>query len=307
MFIRSLQVLLYIFHCLRLQAKPWLFFQLNADYFNDRKGIFSKLDIDQLIPMRWRLSQYKDTGVEAPENFPVFLKPEWGQNSAGVCRIGSQVQLDQARKARGNTDVPFMIQEAAKGQREFEVYLVPDPATGSFSVLSVTETTNSSGEILPVNGILNRETGYKDVTVNLSVEQQQRLWENLKQVGNFRVSRFGIRANELSDLVEGDFQIFEINLFIPMPLVLLADNVSFIQKIKHLNHITISFARVTEALPKAVKRKSVFFRKMVAVRQNRRAGLNSSGTFTPSSSPITSSAKTSVALQDVPFHKGTSL
>ena len=268
MLIRSLQVLLYVFHCLRIGAKPWRFFQLNAEYFNRKKGIFSKLDIDQLIPARWRLAQYRDTGVEMPESFPVFVKPEWGQNSVGIRRAGSQVQLDQIRGMRPSGNMPYLIQEAALGKREFEVYLVPEAGTGEFSVLSVTETLNSTGEELPVNGIHNRDTQYLDVSDQLSEEQKQSLWKHLKQVGPFRVSRFGIRADNIESLVDGDFQIFEINLFIPMPLMLLATNTSVSHKLKAMNHLTIQFAQVTATLPEETKGISVFFRKMVAHREN---------------------------------------
>ncbi|WP_281647228.1 hypothetical protein [Parendozoicomonas sp. Alg238-R29] len=268
MLIRSLQVLLYIFHSFRLGAKPWKFFQLNAEYFNEGKGIFSKLDIDQLIPPRWRLAQYRDTGRERPKTFPVFVKPEWGQNSVGIRKAGSQVQLDQIRSTRPGGSMPYLIQEAASGEREFEVYLVPDAGTETYSILSVIETLNTTGEKFPVNGIHNSETCYRDMTGSLSTEQLEKIWQHLKSVGPFRIARFGIRANDLENLVAGEFHIFEINLFIPMPLVLLAENVSLKRKLKIMNRMTIQFARMTNTLPEKDKYSSVFFRKMVAHREN---------------------------------------
>ena len=272
MLLRALLVLLYLLHCLRLRVKPWLFFQLNADYFNESKGIFSKLDIDRFIPACWRLNQFRDTGVEQPESFPVFVKPEWGQNSVGIHRAGSQVQLDQIRAQRSANNIPYLIQEAASGAREYEVYLIPQSGAGeSFSVLSVTEAINLSGERLPVNSIHNRQTRYWDVTGHLSGKQQEKLWHNLRGVGQFRMARFGIRANSLEEMVKGHFQIFEINLFLPMPLVLLADNVSSLRKITTVNDVTKQLAHVTGAIPVSKHRKSVFLRKLKVHRQNRAA------------------------------------
>jgi len=46
----------YIYYCIISFTKPWRFFQLNAKYFNDKKGIFSKYDIEKEIPDKWKLS-----------------------------------------------------------------------------------------------------------------------------------------------------------------------------------------------------------------------------------------------------------
>jgi hypothetical protein len=50
-------VVTYILDCVLIGTKPWKYFQLNAPTFNAEAGIFSKLDIDQLIPEKWRLQQ----------------------------------------------------------------------------------------------------------------------------------------------------------------------------------------------------------------------------------------------------------
>ncbi len=276
MLVRFLLVALYLLHCIRRRVRPWLFFQLNAEYFNESKGIFSKLDIDRLIPVRWRLSQYRDTGIETPESFPVFVKPEWGQNSVGIRRAGSQVQLDQIRAERPAGQIPYLIQEAASGSREFEIYMIPaaSPEAGaeaSYAVLSVVETTNLSGERLPINSIKNRETRYRDITALFSDKQLLAVWQHLKESGDFRMARYGIRADSLENLMAGEFKIFEINLFLPMPLSLLADNVSLVRKIKQSYRITGQLARVTGTVPETSTRKSVFFRKLIVHRENRAA------------------------------------
>ncbi|MGY0217754.1 hypothetical protein ACWJJH_10270 [Endozoicomonadaceae bacterium StTr2] len=263
MITRSLLVLFYIWHCIWLRVRPWLFFQLNADYFNNAKGIFSKLDMDQRIPTRWRLNQFRDNGVQQPESFPVFIKPEWGQNSAGITRADNQIELDTARAARTEADLPYLVQESAPGKREFEVYLITSELTSDqFATLSITEVTNTSGEDLPVNGIYNKQTSYRDISAELSYGQMQQLWDHLKTVGYFRTARFGIRADSVQDLVAGEFKIFEINLFLPMPLVLHCENTTATQRLGMIYRLTYQLAAVTGTIPERKNRKSIFFRKL---------------------------------------------
>jgi len=93
MIIRIYQVLAYILFCVWQRAAPWKYFQLNAPYFNEQRGIFSKLDTDQLIPEAWRLPQSLDIGDYQPPLYPVFVKPEWGQNSHGIFVVETEVEL----------------------------------------------------------------------------------------------------------------------------------------------------------------------------------------------------------------------
>ena len=263
MIIRTLMVILFIRHCLTLRVKPWKFFQLNADYFNEAKGIYSKLDIDKLIPIRWRLGQFMDTGVEQPETYPVFVKPEWGQNSAGIVRADSFDQLKTARSTRTESHIPYLIQASAEEKREFEVYIIlsadnPD----NLSMLSVTEVTNSSDDELPINSINNQQTRYNDVTDQFSVEQQQTLWQHLKTIGQFKTARYGIRANSPEELVAGDFHVFEINLFLPMPLILLCENVSRRKRWQLVRQVALQLAKVTGSIPATQQSRSIFFRKL---------------------------------------------
>ncbi|WP_079253633.1 hypothetical protein [Endozoicomonas arenosclerae] len=263
MIIRSLLVLGFIWHAVRLRVKPWLFFQLNAKYFNESKGLYSKLDMDQSLPRRWRLKQSLDTDGIKPEHYPVFLKPEWGQNSAGVIRIDNDIQLEAARASRSQDSVPYLIQEGAQGKREFEVFVIRSlESTKSFKTLSVTQVLNTSNDSHPVNGIYNSETFYLDKTSELSKEQTENLGLHLSQAGQFRMARYGIRADSIEAIARGDFKIFEVNLFLPMPLALLSRNLGAFKKFKLMGQLTRQLAEVTDEIPKAQEQKSIFFRKL---------------------------------------------
>jgi hypothetical protein len=66
---------------------PISFFQLNVEYFNDEKKIYSKYEVEKNIPKKFRLYsgliQKKTSSKDIEENvsYPIFIKPEWGQNS----------------------------------------------------------------------------------------------------------------------------------------------------------------------------------------------------------------------------------
>ena len=100
MLIRILLVLSYIAWCFRFRIGPWKYFQLNANYFNEDLDLFSKLDMDALIPSQWRLPQFADQAGLFPESYPVFIKPEWGQNSQGIVRADNEQQLIKHRQTR---------------------------------------------------------------------------------------------------------------------------------------------------------------------------------------------------------------
>jgi len=104
MHITIIIILTYIACCLRVGAAPWKYFQLNARYFSKDQGIFSKLAIDALIPERWRLHQIPDDGMVSPERYPVFLKPEWGQNAHGIHRADNFQSLQLIRQSLKQKD-----------------------------------------------------------------------------------------------------------------------------------------------------------------------------------------------------------
>ncbi len=266
MIIRIAQVLAYIIFCTLLRVGPWRYFQLNAGYFNRNKGIFSKLDIDQLIPTQWRLAQWVDHADIKPLHYPVFLKPEWGQNSKGIQRADNLAEFEKLRLLKPKSNVQYLVQQGAKQGIEFEIFLIP-PANNTSAIknkgcLSITQVTNSSSESYPINGIYNAATEYLDISEQFSSKQRQRLYDRLRTVGQFNIARYGLRANSTNDLLKGDFSIIEINLFFPMPLMLLSKNVSLLKKWRFIISNMWLLAQVTKSMPKDQPYKDIFFKKM---------------------------------------------
>jgi len=274
MTIRITQICLYFIFCTLLRIGPWRYFQLNAKYFNHNKGIFSKLDMDQLIPPNWRLSQWVDHPAIIPETYPVFLKPEWGQNSKGIQRADNLRMFKQLRLLKPHSSVQYLVQQGAQQNGEFEVFLIPQPAhcmptisptdtsNELVGTLSITQVINRSNEQYPINGIYNSATEYVDVSDQLSVQEKQKLYALLRTLGPFNICRIGLRANSLDDVLAGKFHIIEINLFFPMPLILLCKNVSLIKKYQFMIRNMWLLAKVTKAMPKDQPFKDIFFKKL---------------------------------------------
>ncbi len=263
--IRIMLVFWYLYFCVRERTVPWHFFQLNSKDFNDVKGIFSKLEMDAHIHDQWRLKQYYYNKKNVPDVFPVFLKPEWGQNSNGIIRVHNAAEYSDVGRYIRDTAMPYIVQYAATGREEFEVYYLRSPEKSQeYGVLSITRVKNRSAMRHPINSIYNPETAYQDVTSTFSEQEKQDLWNYLNVIGDFRMARVCIKADSKEAVLRGMFQIVEINLFLPMPLILLATNVD--EKKKHclIREIMKIVAKLVKIIPHNETGKLIFLRKMQA-------------------------------------------
>jgi hypothetical protein len=245
---------------------PWNFFQLNSNYFNEAKGIFSKLEMDNHIPDQWRLAQYYFDREMVPESYPVFIKPEWGQNSIGIVRADNESEYQAFdRQIREKKAMPYIVQQTAPGRIEFEIYYLRSPEIpDDFAVLSITQVVNTGRVLHPINSIHNPDTAYLDITPTFSAQELQDIWNYMKVTGNFRMARVCLKTDSKEDLLQGMFQIVEINLFLPMPLVLLSKNVREEKKQQLIEAIMMICARLVKTIPRNETGKSIFFRKMKA-------------------------------------------
>ncbi|MDX2319316.1 MAG: hypothetical protein QNK26_01830 [Moritella sp.] len=253
---------------MRFLTIPWRYFQLNARYFNNQKKIFSKQDLDAITPLEWRLKQYIDRPELIPAHYPVFAKPEWGQNSTGVSCIHNYAELEALRVSPSYQVQNYLIQEAATASIEFEVFVVKHPTTtGQFAVMSITQVINNSTDKFPVNGIYNHETQYQDITPQLRPTEQQALWQELNRMGDFTIARYSLKANSLGALLQRQFKLVEVNLYVPMPLSLLSHNLTRLQKYQLLYKTTYSLAQLAQQLNSKKVTQGIFFNKLIAARR----------------------------------------
>jgi hypothetical protein len=248
----------YMLNCVLMGTKPCKYFQLNSEIFNEDKGIFSKIDIDQLIPEKWRLPQYYDDGVKLPGRYPVFVKPEWGQNSSGIFRADDEASLRRIRQKTESSRIQYLVQEAAPAKMEFEIFsILHHQDKDRFAELTITQALNNTEEY-PVNGVYNANTRYREITESLSDTQIETLWALLGEIGRFNISRVGLRADSVEAMLAGRFHVIEINLFIPMPINMLDARYHFADLWKQAKYYMMALARVTKTRNKALKEKPVF-------------------------------------------------
>jgi hypothetical protein len=269
----AVMVATYIADCCLIGTKPCKYFQLNSPYFNREKGVFSKIDLDQLFPDEWRLPQQIDDGEFIPDGFPVFVKPEWGENAEGIFRADNIAELNAIRSKTMHAAVPYLVQQGAIETREFEIFSLRhhrDPK--SYSVYSITEVRNSR-EPNPINSIYNPDTEYHDITDQLSGTAKDALWKLVGRVGRFGISRLSVRAESIDDLVSGRFHIIEINLFTPMPIHMLDKKYSNYERWKMVRRYMMDLARTTKTRDKSLQEKPVYTSLMRYRRKISRASL----------------------------------
>lgn len=266
-----LMVSAYILFCVRFATRPCKYFQLNARFYNREVGVFSKLDIDQLIPAEWKLAQFADDGAHEPRRYPVFIKPEWSQNARGVCRADNAGELQRIRAniRASQSTVKYLLQEAATEKREYEIFSIrahDDPQR--YAVLTVTEARNEH-ETHPVNSVYNRNTRYVELTDSFTAAQLQQLWNIARRIGDFAISRVSVRADSVDDLLRGKLHVIEVNLFLPMPINLLDARCSTMTVCKlaiiYMRHLALA----TKHRPRESEVKPVFIKTMLYNRRSR--------------------------------------
>lgn len=271
MHITIIIIVTYIACCFRVGTVPWKYFQMNARYFSDRQGIFSKLSIDRLIPERWRLFQTLDQENLAPQSFPVFLKPEWGQNAQGIHRADDHTELHRLRARLSSQPQRYILQEAAPGAREYEIFSIDSNRyDDEHDVLTVTEAVNRS-EQFPINSKYNQNTRYADITTAFTPGERKRLSRYISEIGRFGISRMSVRADSHEQLLAGNFHVIEINLFVPMPINLLDPEYTWSQRLHFIGESMMCLAKATKAIEPVDQPQAIFTRMVLYGRIKRRS------------------------------------
>lgn len=267
--IRIKIVIYFIYYSLLQGIHPWRFFQINADYFNEQKWIFSKYEIEKNIPTKWKLNDYilnlNDSKSKWEEkitsnfSFPLFLKPEWGQNSHGIFRVDEKKYLKEVLKKIKKLDTPYICQELANYEKEYEVlYVRSKNQIGSFSIFSITETINTSWEKHAIQWI-NHGSKYRDITNKFSKEELKEIENKAKTIWNFNLARVWIKANNPKWILKWDFKVFEINIFVPFSLNLLDETISKENRHEFLKSFVKALAHTTKKVTNK-KPKNIFWR-----------------------------------------------
>lgn len=261
----------FIWYCCTLGKNPWNFFQIHKNFFNEEKGIFSKFDITQRIPSKWRLKEIRLDRQKSTKNWkenisknfksPVFLKPEWGQNSHWIHRVDIVENTDYLLEEIKELEVPYICQEWALGEKEFEIYYIRSNTNPEkCSIFSVTETVNTTPEKYHIEWIHNGSI-YRDMTHKLSEKQKQDIQKIVLQMWDYHMARIGVKSDSLQSLTSEDFKVFEINIFLPLLLALMDETLNTDIK----NTMAKNFAKhLVSIIPdsKDIQKKKIFWNMM---------------------------------------------
>ena len=250
-----LQIALYFtYFCLKKRANPWLFFQIHSKYFDKENGIFSKYNIEQQIPKKWRLksirllSKYTKKDILQELDFPIFWKPEWWQNAHWISYINSKKTLEEFLVKSRNSDISYLVQQGSSYKNEYEICFYKNFQGDGDIIINSFSQSHNMGNIM-VSSIHN-ETRYEELLHELTIKQIEKLSHYISQMWDFYVGRVWLKGDSIKDIVNGKFDVFEINIFLPMPLKLLAYNVDKSQKAVFLCKWAETLAYLTKHQPK---------------------------------------------------------
>ncbi|CAC9534454.1 hypothetical protein [uncultured Gammaproteobacteria bacterium] len=251
----------YILWSIRLGIPPWYYFQINAEWYNKEKGLYSKIDIDEHIPLKWRLQQYYFDKNHMPTEFPVFLKPEWGQNSNGIVRIDTK---EDFLTVQIKSKIPYIVQQVAAEVYEYEIFYIRDTDNPQhLSVLTITQSINQSDDRYPINSIYNSNVIYQDCSDTFSQNELKKITLHLQALPDFRIARVGLKVNSRADLLAGLFHIIEVNLFAPFPINLLDNKLSKKAKHRFIKDSMYHLVKASKSIPKQHFNRFVFFKKII--------------------------------------------
>lgn len=256
-------VFFFVCYCLKSWVNPWNFFQIHSNFFDSKKWIFSKLDLEKSIPKRWRLPSVKISSWDTYEtflknvSFPIVWKPEWWQNAHGVRLLRDSHEFSAFLQNAKNSEIPYLIQEFSNLDYEYELSFTKDQ-NNLITLWSLVEVENI--DQTKINSIHGRSR-YIERLWEISQEEREKLQQYLMKLNNFKIARVWIKSSSIKDLISWNFKIFEINIFIPLPLKLLAENISKKEKISFLKAYTKNMVTLTKFRTKS-EYKEVFFRKI---------------------------------------------
>ena len=172
----------------------------------------------------------------------------------------------------------YLLQEAAPGSREFEIFSIDARGDGqrvsateldAADIITVTEAVNRR-EAFPINSKYNHDTRYVDVSASFTPAELGTLAAYLREIGHFGIARMSVRADSREAMLAGRFHVIEINLFLPMPINLLDARYTWQEKWRFIRTAMMSLALATRAITPVARPPAVFTRMMMYGRGKRR-------------------------------------
>jgi hypothetical protein len=186
-----------------------LYFSVNIWHNN-----FSKLNINNFIPEKHKLKTYllNDNNL-SKLSYPYIIKPTIcsGQNK-NVSIINNANDLNNYKK---NKNEIYIIQEYYKSKNEIGVLYEKIPHINDGNVISIVLKQNNSSHWKPLKcgNIKNNETTIcHDLTKELELSNFVNIIKKISsKIPNFNAGRYDIGFENIEDLNQGNFKIYELN------------------------------------------------------------------------------------------------
>lgn len=198
-------------------SSPTNFLNLNHKHLEIKKGIYSKHKLNQIIPNKHKLiSQPLKKFISKPEiNFPIILKPDWGESSLGIKKVNNKINLDKLINNKQIKIEKYFVQQFNQFNIEYDIVFLKNQITKNIEISEITTVSTTNKD--KITGI-NHNSNYKNITSQFSKTEIIKLQNNLNWLNkNFNSGKITLKSNSNKELLNNNFKVIETNILFPLP------------------------------------------------------------------------------------------
>jgi len=210
------------------------------------------------------------TDLEKKFAYPFIIKPDWGESSLGVWKINNTKELKKRLFQILKRKIQYMAQEYCKYEKEYDIlYIASNKNPQKKKILDITRIDppivkgdgksnirqlilqqfkeyqeylfhinkdrldkipkkRKNVRLTDINSKLYGSK-YSDLKKNLS-KSEDKIIKNLNEIGKFRLAKVTVKANDESELINGELKVIEINILYPLMNSILGTNLTHKQR-----------------------------------------------------------------------------
>ena len=190
---------------------------LNYKYLEIKKGIYSKHKLNQIIPNTIKLNSQTLTNfkINPKINYPIILKPDWGESSLSIFKINNSEELNKIIKEKNIIITNYFIQEFDNTAIEYDILFIKNIQTNKLEISEITTVSTQNKD--KITGIYNNSI-YQTITKQFTPLELIQIKNNLNWLNTkFNVGKITLKANSKQDLLKNLVKVIEINILFPLP------------------------------------------------------------------------------------------
>ena len=136
---------------------------LNYKYLEIKKGIYSKHKLNQIIPNKIKLNSQTLTNfkINPKINYPIILKPDWGESSLSIFKINNTQELNNIIKQKNIIITNYFVQEFDNTDIEYDILFIKNIQTNKLEISEITTVSTQNKD--KITGIYNNSI-YQTIT-----------------------------------------------------------------------------------------------------------------------------------------------